>query len=98
MSRPKAIHAPVMHPPERRKARTSLEQLVDMRLGEYFADLGGAAPAPDMYRQVVSSVEKPLLKQVLHYARGNQLKAAAILGINRNTLRKKLDDLGVVEK
>jgi len=44
---------------------------------------------------VLAAVERPLLRLALAAVRGNQLKAARLLGINRNTLRKKLTDLGV---
>lgn len=44
----------------------------------------------DLYERVLQVVERPLLEQVMQRCQGNQLKAAALLGINRNTLRKKL--------
>ena len=52
----------------------------------------GAAP---LYRAVLSRVEAPLLRHALELAGGNQLKAARLLGINRNTLRKRLRTLGL---
>ncbi len=58
-------------------------------LEAYFRDLDGHPPA-DLYQMVLSEVEQPLLETVLHYTRGNQSKAAAMLGLNRGTLRKKL--------
>jgi DNA-binding protein Fis len=48
-----------------------------------------------LYRAVLSYVEKLLLTVVLHECRGNQVKAASILGINRNTLRKKIHEFGL---
>ena len=48
-----------------------------------------------MYKKFISSVEKPLLENVLFRVKGNQLKAAKILGINRNTLRTKVKKLGI---
>jgi len=47
------------------------------------------------YKNVISAVEKPLLEDALFEAKGNQLKAARILGINRNTLRTKIKKLGI---
>jgi two-component system nitrogen regulation response regulator GlnG len=44
---------------------------------------------------VISQVEKPLIEHVLRYVRGNQVRAASILGINRNTLRKKIQALNI---
>jgi two-component system nitrogen regulation response regulator GlnG len=50
---------------------------------------------PGMYNRMLATLERPLLRAVMMSARGNQIKAASILGINRNTLRKKLSDLGI---
>ncbi|MBA2689544.1 MAG: Fis family transcriptional regulator [Burkholderiales bacterium] len=61
---------------------------------QYFKDLDGERPAP-VYEMVVASVEKPLLEVVLQQAEGNQTRAAEMLGINRNTLRKKMNDHGI---
>jgi Fis family transcriptional regulator len=58
-------------------------------LQKYFHDLNGHAPT-ELYRMVIQEVEQPLLEAVLHYTRGNQSKAAELLGINRGTLRNKL--------
>lgn len=44
---------------------------------------------------VMSEVEKPLLESVMHFTRGNQTRAAEVLGINRSTLRKKLEQYGI---
>jgi Fis family transcriptional regulator len=56
---------------------------------DYFASLNGHRPA-HLYDLVLREVEEPLLKAVLDYTEGNQVRAADILGINRGTLRKKL--------
>ena len=58
-------------------------------LTDYFASLNGHRPAR-LYALVMSEVEEPLLRAVLSYTEGNQVRAANILGINRGTLRKKL--------
>jgi Fis family transcriptional regulator len=63
-------------------------------LSEYFASLNGHRPA-HLYDLVLREVEEPLLKAVLDYTEGNQVRAAGILGINRGTLRKKLRQLGL---
>jgi len=55
----------------------------------YFRDLDGEVPQ-NVYDMVLQCVEKPLLETVMKHAKGNQSKAAEILGLNRNTLRKKL--------
>jgi two-component system, NtrC family, nitrogen regulation response regulator GlnG len=49
-----------------------------------------------IYRLLLDSLEKPLFERMLKYTRGNKLKAAKLLGINRNTLRTKLNKLGIV--
>lgn len=48
-----------------------------------------------LYKSVLEAIEKPLLEQILERCEGNQLKAARILGINRNTLRAKIKKLGI---
>jgi two-component system nitrogen regulation response regulator GlnG len=52
-------------------------------------------PTRDIYDQVLAEVERPLIRMTLSATRGNQIKAAAMLGLNRNTLRKKIRDLGI---
>jgi Fis family transcriptional regulator len=60
-------------------------------LNRYFRDLDGQQPHP-IYDMVLHAVEKPMLEVVMKHANGNQTVAADILGINRNTLRRKLAD------
>ena len=62
-------------------------------LEAYFRDLDGEPPHA-VYEMLLNCVEKPLLDYVLNHAGGNQSKAAEILGLNRNTLRKKLKQHG----
>ena len=50
----------------------------------------------EIYRKLLERVERPLLETVLARTEGNQIRAAALLGINRNTLRKKISELGIV--
>ncbi|WP_051937760.1 helix-turn-helix domain-containing protein [Ferriphaselus sp. R-1] len=64
-------------------------------VNEYFSDLEGEHPSSSIYDMVVRCVEKPLIETVLHHAGGNQTRAAELLGINRNTLRKKMQDLKI---
>ena len=63
-------------------------------LNRYFKDLDGETPS-EIYNMVVSAVEKPLLVYILDRAEGNQTRAADMLGINRNTLRKKMREHGL---
>ena len=60
----------------------------------YFRDLDGERPCA-IYDMVISSVERPLLEMVLHRVAGNQTQAALLLGMNRNTLRKKIREYGI---
>jgi two-component system nitrogen regulation response regulator GlnG len=68
--------------------------LVERKLAEVFADAGGQ-PAAGLYDRVLEEVEAPLIRLTLAATRGNQVRAAEILGLNRNTLRKKIVDLGL---
>ena len=71
-----------------------LGECVRQSLVVYFADLEGTE-AQNLYPLVIGEIEKPLLETVMHQARGNQSRAARMLGINRNTLRKKLTQYGL---
>ena len=70
-------------------SKANLSNDIDTLLDQYFTDLSGENPN-GVYDMVVHSVEKPLLLYIMNLAEGNQSKAADILGLNRNTLRKKL--------
>jgi Fis family transcriptional regulator len=71
-----------------------LGECVRQSLAVYFADLEGTE-AQNLYPLVIGEIEKPLLEAVMHQAGGNQSRAARMLGINRNTLRKKLTQYGL---
>ena len=73
----------------------SLADAVDRHLQAMFAAHGDRLPPDGMYDRVISEVERPLLALALGATRGNQLRAARLLGLNRNTLRKKIKDLDV---
>lgn len=70
-------------------SKKHIEDCVRSSLDGYFRDLRGTEP-DGMYEMLVRVVEKPLLDVVMTRAEGNQSKAAQWLGLNRNTLRKKL--------
>lgn len=71
----------------------AFEDMVKAKLGGFLARIDGY-PVRDLYDNVLARVERPLFDLVLARTGGNQLKAAELLGLNRNTLRKKLTDLG----
>jgi Fis family transcriptional regulator len=70
-------------------SKESIQEVVKKSLEKYFRDLGEQQPS-NIYEMVVVTVEKPILEVVMARAAGNQSLAAEMLGINRNTLRKKL--------
>ncbi len=71
-------------------ADESLGQAVERHLDAYFGGHGDGLPPNGLYDRIVQEIERPLLTISLAACRGNQIKAAELLGINRNTLRKKL--------
>jgi Fis family transcriptional regulator len=73
----------------------SIDQAITRNLERYFRDLEGARPSA-IYDMVMSAVERPMLEVVMRQAHGNQLRASEMLGINRNTLRKKLQHYGLL--
>jgi two-component system, NtrC family, nitrogen regulation response regulator GlnG len=64
-------------------------------ISRYFSSFGSVLPPDGVYDRLLAEVERPLILACLEATGGNQLKAAKLLGINRNTLRKKLDDLAI---
>jgi two-component system nitrogen regulation response regulator GlnG len=72
-----------------------LSATVERHLRDYFAAHADGLPAAGVYDRVLREVERPLLTLALEVSRGNQIKAAALLGLNRNTLRKKIRDLDI---
>jgi Fis family transcriptional regulator len=72
-------------------SRSEIEECIRRSLERYFRDLDGEKPCA-IYEMVLSQVERPVLEVVMREAEGNQTYAAQLLGINRNTLRRKLQD------
>jgi two-component system nitrogen regulation response regulator GlnG len=68
---------------------------VERHLARYFAEFENGLPPPGLYHRIVREVELPLLSAALAATRGNQIRAADLLGVNRNTLRKKIRDLDI---
>jgi two-component system nitrogen regulation response regulator GlnG len=73
----------------------SLGSSIERHLARYFSGFGDGLPPPGLYHRILREVETPLVSAVLAATRGNQIKAAELLGVNRNTLRKKIRDLDV---
>jgi two-component system nitrogen regulation response regulator GlnG len=73
----------------------SLSETVERQLRRYFDSHGDALPAQGLYDRVLREVERPLISLTLAATNGNQVKAADLLGLNRNTLRKKIRELDI---
>ena len=73
----------------------TLENLIDRRLNKLISSINDNSKNMNVYDDIIKTIEKPLIENILNYTRGNQIKASTILGLNRNTLRKKISELGV---
>jgi two-component system nitrogen regulation response regulator GlnG len=73
----------------------TLTASVERHLARYFSGFEGRLPPPGLYHRILREVEHPLLSAALAATRGNQIRAADLLGVNRNTLRKKIRDLDI---
>ena len=76
-------------------ANTTISGFMEGYLAQYFASYGEQLPPYGLYDRILHEVEAPLVGAVLAATRGNQIKAADLLGLNRNTLRKKIKDLDI---
>jgi two-component system nitrogen regulation response regulator GlnG len=74
---------------------TALSEMVERYLAQHFASFGRDLPPPGLYRRLIRQVELPLITAALAATRGNQIKAAELLGLNRNTLREKIQMLNI---
>jgi two-component system nitrogen regulation response regulator GlnG len=73
----------------------SLSAAVERHLTKYFLAHGEKLPPAGLHDRILQEIERPLLSICLAATRGNQIRAAHLLGLNRNTLRKKIRDLGL---
>ena len=73
----------------------NLSQSIQMHLDQYFDHHEDSLPPAGLYQRILREVERPLIQKVLVETGGNQVKAADLLGLNRNTLRKKIKELGI---
>lgn len=93
------IAAELGHPAPKESVQAAdadeFEAALRRRLAAEFAEAGPGLPAPGLYDRLLAEVERPLIAQALQATGGNQIRAAAVLGINRNTLRKKMQSLGL---
>jgi two-component system, NtrC family, nitrogen regulation response regulator GlnG len=80
---------------EEPRGEESLSTTVERHLARYFAGFADGIPPPGLYHRILREIEFPLLSAALAATRGNQIRAADLLGVNRNTLRKKIRDLDI---
>src|SRR5207237_10771388 len=73
----------------------SLGGAVEAYLSSHFSGFPNGVPPPGLYHRILKEIEVPLLTAALAATRGNQIRAADLLGLNRNTLRKKIRDLDI---
>ena len=73
----------------------SLSTVVREKLQQFINNLNGQKPAADFYAHIIREIERPLIELALEANDGNRLQAASWLGINRNTLRKKMKELNL---
>ena len=73
----------------------SIGEAIEQHLDRYFAAHGQRLPPDGLYQRILREIERPLIEKCLASLGGNQLKAAKLLGLNRNTLRKKITELGI---
>jgi two-component system nitrogen regulation response regulator GlnG len=76
-------------------ADETLSGSVERHLTTYFRGFGENLPPPGLYHRILRDVESPLIGVALAATHGNQIKAAELLGVNRNTLRKKIRELDI---
>jgi two-component system nitrogen regulation response regulator GlnG len=80
---------------EEQRSEEGLSAAVERHLAAYFASFGDDLPPPGLYHRMLREIEHPLLSVTLAATRGNQIRAADLLGVNRNTLRKKIRNLEI---
>ena len=76
-------------------ANETMSDAVERHISRLFAEAEGGRPESGLYNRVLHEMERPLISLTLAATRGNQIKAAEILGLNRNTLRKKIRELDI---
>ena len=87
--------APVRHALAEGERADGFTDVVARYVEQIFAERDGRLPPAGLYGRILREVERPLIARVLTETRGNQLRAAALLGVNRNTLRKKIRELDI---
>lgn len=89
------LREPLTEPAPVKTETDTLAMSVERQVAKLFSNDAASLPAPGLYDRVLRDVERPLITLCLTATRGNQIRAAEILGLNRNTLRKKIRDLDI---
>jgi two-component system nitrogen regulation response regulator GlnG len=89
------LNQPAVEANDELRPDESLSGSVERHLARYFGGFKDGTPPPGLYHRILRQVESPLLTAALTATRGNQIRAADLLGLNRNTLRKKIRDLDI---
>jgi two-component system, NtrC family, nitrogen regulation response regulator GlnG len=89
------LSQPTLLPAGEEPREENLSSAVERHLARYFSGFDDNLPPPGLYHRILREVEYPLLTAALAATRGNQIRAADLLGVNRNTLRKKIRDLNI---
>jgi two-component system nitrogen regulation response regulator GlnG len=89
------LNQPTLESSDETRPDETLSASVERHLARYFAGFKDGVPPPGLYHRILRQVEFPLLTAALAATRGNQIRAADLLGLNRNTLRKKIRDLDI---
>ncbi|MDO5091794.1 MAG: helix-turn-helix domain-containing protein [Cardiobacteriaceae bacterium] len=77
--------------------KSPIRRAVDQSLADYYRHLGEEGTAADVYRMIVNDAEAAVIANIMTRCKGNQSKAAVVLGISRNTLKKKLVEYRLLE-
>jgi two-component system, NtrC family, nitrogen regulation response regulator GlnG len=88
----------IAYPTPIQPSQDGLSSTVERHLRAYFDAHEHGLPASGLYDRVLQEIERPLFAIVLNECQGNQLRAAELLGLNRNTLRKKMRELGLASR
>ena len=75
--------------------RLGINEIIERYIKNYFDVHGEIFPADGLYSRFMNEVERPLIEETLRRMKGNQIRVAKLLGMNRNTLRRKIQDLNI---
>lgn len=80
---------------EEKLYKLGIKKVLEIYIKNYFDIHGDILPPEGLYSRFMNEIERPLIEQTLKHLKGNQVKVAKLLGINRNTLRRKIQELNI---